>query len=252
MTQPPRVHPDRWKGVPNHPRPPLARQIPISAAVGVTVISPKYEYLAAEAVNRFRAKTKLDVIVVYSNQEPSFAAKLNLDLLVAPNPIVFFDADFWMLRPYSFIPLATSERFCAVPDPGAFTPLTFPYDDCEREGWDKEAYFNSGLFACDLRRPEIRTVFAEARQHLADCHRGLARRPADWTDQYFLNWAVRRHPGLFQPLPFALNFYKHAVDSGYASHIPRDIIGLHAAGIRADHKLHALRQQAPVFGPPES
>jgi hypothetical protein len=228
----------------------IAPVIESTPAIGVTVSSPKYQALTDEAVRRFRAATGLDVVVLWSEQEPAFAAKLNLDLLVAARPIVFFDVDLWMLRPFDFLPLARSGRFCAVPEPGAWNPRAFPHGDSEREGWDKSTYFNSGLFVCDLAQPEVQRVFADARGRLSECHAKAARRPTDWTDQFYLNWAVQRQPGLLKRLPFSLNFYKKAVDWGSYPYIPREIIGLHAAGVPVEEKLEKLRREASVFGEP--
>jgi hypothetical protein len=225
--------------------PPLYTQ---KATIGVTVVSTTYAEVAEEAIARFHRYTGLDVTVIRAREEPSFAAKLNLDTLIAPRPIVFFDADLWMLRPYDFTLLAESDRFCAVHCPGAWNPSTFPHADCQANGWDKSTYINSGLFACDLRRPEIREVFTAARRCLEACHAGTLPHPVDWTDQFFLNWALQRQPGLLHLLPFALNFYKLAVDWGSYPHIPREIIGLHAAGVASDKKLETLHTQASVFG----
>jgi len=243
-----------WRKQPTSYYPPapatLARQIRPTEVLGVTITSPQYQHLTEEAVRRFHQQTGLDVAVLWSAQEPAFAVKLNLDLLLAPVPIVYFDVDLWMLRPFDFRPIAQAGRFAAVPDPGAWNPNAFPHIDSERFGWEKESYFNSGLFACDLGRPDIRQLFIEARARLDACHGDTTQAPADWTDQFFLNWAVQRQPGLFKRLPFALNFYKKAVDWGSYPHIPREIIGLHAAGVPLDEKLGKLRREAEVFGEP--
>lgn len=228
----------------------LARRIHPTEAIAVTITSPRYQHLTDEAVRRFQKHSGLDVVVLWSGQEPAFAAKLNLDLLVAPVPIVFFDVDLWLLRPFDFRSLAKSGRFCAVPDPGAWNPLAFPHTDCESNDWNKETYFNSGLFACDLSKPEIRRVFEDARRKLDACHHKTAPAPADWTDQFFLNWGLQQQPALFKRLPFALNFYKRAVDWGSYPHIPREIIGLHAAGVPVEEKLAKLRRESEVFGEP--
>lgn len=230
----------------------LARKICPSEVIGVTITSPKYAHLTDEAVKRFTAMTHLDVVVIQSQTEPAFAVKLNLDLLVAPRPIVFFDVDLWMLRPFDFHPLAATGRWSAVPDPGAHNPAAFPHTDSEANGWSKADYFNSGLFVCDLSRESHRDVFKAARWKLERCHAGREPRPKDWTDQFFLNWSVQRVPGLLNPLPFAMNFYKKAVDWGSYPAIPREIIGLHAAGVDVRDKLAALINQERVFGEPTS
>jgi hypothetical protein len=235
-------------------QPPPSVVVPVNAtaALGVTLVSPKYQHLAEEAVARFQKNTGLDVVILTAKEENSFAAKLNLDLMVAAVPIVFFDVDLWIIRKYDFSPLLKSGKWCAVPDPGSHNPHAFPHTDCQREGWNHDTYFNSGLFVCDLSRPDHRRVFQDARQRLTDVHEGLAGIPADWTDQYFLNWAIQQQPALLKRLPFELNFYKLAVDWGSYPHIPREVIGLHAAGRKPDEKLSTLKREAAVFGEPSS
>jgi len=226
----------------------LPPEIEMDGPLGVTIASPGYQHLVDEAVRRFRVHTGLKVLVLSLCEEPAFASKLYLDQFVVPRPIIYFDVDLWMLRAFDFEPLCGSGRWCAVPDPATWNPLAFPCTDCEREGWVKEDYFNSGLFVCDLADPRIRRVFADARAKLSDCHSGRSATPADWTDQYFLNWAVQQQPGLLRRLPFAMNFYKKAVDWGSYPHIPREIIGLHAAGVMVEDKQDTLIREASVFG----
>jgi hypothetical protein len=226
----------------------LAPLAPSAGPIGVTLVTPRYAHLVDEAVTRFTKHSGLDVLVLHASEECGFAAKLNLDLLIAPRPIVFFDADLWLLRDFDFAEMACGERFCAASDPCAFNSKTFCGMDCSSDGWDPATYFNSGLFACDLGRPEIRRVFSDARQRLADCHSGTAPLPTDSTDQYFLNWAVKQQLDLFRSLPFRMNFFKLAVTMGDFPHFPADIVGLHAAGVPLPNKLDALRQQAAVLG----
>lgn len=243
------INPARWAKRPkaaNYPAP----IVDVGSMVGVTVVSSRYAHMAREAVERFQKMTGLHVVVLHSVAEPAFSAKLNLDLLLAPRRVVFFDVDYWMLRPFDFSTLP-ADRFSAVPDPGVGSANQFPAKDCARQGWAPETYFNSGLFVCNLAQPEIRQVFSDARARLTGCHTVAFESPADWTDQFFFNWAVQQQPGLFNPLPIALNFYKVAADGGNLAHIPAQIIGLHAAGVSVERKLEALRQQAAVFGPPE-
>jgi len=229
----------------------LTPKVDSTGPIGVTLVSPRYLYLAQEAVSRFRKCTGLDVVILWSEAEPAFAAKLNLDLLVARRPMVFFDVDLWLLRPVDFGPLAKSDRWCAVPDPCAPNPETFCGRDSIREGWDPATYFNSGLFACDLSRAEIRQVFADARAQLDRVHAGTVPLPADVTDQYYLNWAVQRQAGLLKPLGLEMNFFHVAIEHGGVRNIPVPLTGLHAAGVPAELKLQALREQAKVLGPAE-
>lgn len=232
----------------NNMNPPTTPQITSTGPIGVTVTSPSYEHLTNEAVNRFRKHSGLEVIVLPCTSEPAFAHKLNLDLLVAPRKIVYFDIDLWLIRDFDFTSLANNGRFNAVPDPGAWNPFAFPHTDSVNEGWDKSEYFNSGLFICDLADPKIKKVFEDARKTLEECHNGKRRKPIDWTDQFFLNHSIQQQPGLLKRLPFQMNFYKKAVDWGSYPFIPRDIIGLHAAGEPKERKLEALHEQSKVLG----
>lgn len=222
--------------------------------IGVTFVSPGYEHLEKEAVSRFREMTGgLECLVIHTGtlRGSSFAAKLNLDLLVAPRPIVFFDADLWFIRPFDFASLGKSDQWCAVPDPCSTNLSSFCGQDSKREGWEVGTYFNSGLFVCDLARPEIRRVFADARAQLDRVIRDEVAPPVDSTDQYYLNWAVHQQPGLFKPLPLAMNFFAIAIHHGSLSEFPANIIGLHAAGVHLNRKLETLTRQAWVFAPPE-
>ena len=226
----------------------LPRLCEAKSPLGVTIVSPSYLEMAKEAVARFRRYTGLDVVSIQVDDTAGYGAKLCLDEYLPPRPIVFFDADLWLLRQYDFTALAQSENFCAVACPGAWNPEAFPHTDSEREGWNKATYFNSGLFACDLAQPHIRQIFADARTRLTECRLGKVTEPVDTTDQYFLNWAVQRQLKTLHLLPFELNFFKMAVDWGGYPHIPREIIGLHAAGVVVSSKLAKLQREAEVFG----
>jgi hypothetical protein len=238
---------------PRKPRKLPTTRILSEGPIGVTLVSPDFEHLAQEAVSRFRRNTGLECVVIHTGQKAisCFGAKLNLDLLLAPRPIVFFDADLWIIRPVELTELATSGKWCAVPDPCAYGDGGFPAGDVRREGWDPNTYFNSGFFACDLSRPEIRRVFSDARAHLERVHAGDIVPPVDSTDQFYLNWAVQQQPGLFHPLPLAINFFQIAIHHGSLEQIPAKIIGLHAAGVPLERKLAVLGKQAAVYGPPE-
>lgn len=211
---------------------------------------PTYADLLGPAVQKFTQHSGLDVIVIQTKAEAGFSVKLNLDLLVGPSIVVFCDVDLWLVRAVDFSVYYEPGRFGAVWDPSVNNTGTFCHKDVIREGWNPENYFNSGLFVCDMADPKIRQVFADAREHLRACHAGEVEKPADWTDQYFLNAAVRRQPGLFKRLPPALNFYKVCADWGSSAFIPRAIIGLHAAGIPLAKKLATLQAQEAVFGGP--
>ena len=237
-------------GAASRPAPKLLRKVavpyvPSTGPIGVTIVSPLYAHLAPEAVTRFQKHSGLEAVAVHT-REDVFTAKLHIDQHFG-RPIVFFDVDLWLLRPFDFSTLS-EYRWNAVPDPCAAKSNNFVGRDIAAQKWDQGSYFNSGLFACDLRRREIRQVFEDARRRLADTIADNSIAPEDTTDQFYLNWAVQQQPGLFNPLPLNLNFFRYAIIHGAASGWPSDIVGLHAAGVPLNKKLETLTREALVFG----
>jgi hypothetical protein len=193
-----------------------------------------------------RRHSGLEVKEIVVKSEPCFERKLHLDLLCPKDRLVFFDSDYYLLRRLRVS--GPSSSFIAVHDPSVWNPHAFPHTDCERFGLDKRRYFNTGFFVCDLRVELHRRVFQLARQMYAECTEMKREKPVDWTDQFFLNAAVQQLGVPVTFLPFAFNFYKKAVDWGSFPYIPREIVGLHGAGIPVGQKFQALRAQATVFG----
>ncbi len=220
------------------------------AWLGVTIISPSYQEAGAEAVRRWKQYTGNPVLVIHAEAEPAFSVKLHLDELCPARPIVFFDADLWLLRPLPFEQL-DPVMWSAVGDPGVWNPGAFPHSDCRSFDLDSTRYFNSGLMALDLGNMDHRAIFSAAREKLKQVHSGKAEKPVDWTDQFFLNAAFQASNLPLHLLPFAWNFYRFAVQEGSFPHIPRDIIGLHAAGVPVAEKLTALQAQALAYSMPE-
>lgn len=214
--------------------------------IGVTVVTPAYKHLEKEAVKRFHKHTGLPVQVIRCNNEQGFFAKLELDQACPKTRIMFFDVDYWLLRPIS------PQQWCpqswvAVQDSAVYNPHAFPHTDCESHQLDKRRYFNSGMFTCNLAIPQHRQVFQEARKMRKRVISGKDRAPVDVTDQFYLNAAVQKLNVSLGLMPTRFNFYKKAADWGQLAYIPRDIVGLHAAGEPLKTKLKALRQQAAVF-----
>lgn len=228
----------------------ITKPVGLTDAIGVTVVSPKYEHLANEAESRFRKMTGLDVVRITTNAEPAFFAKLTLDTYIQPRPIVYFDVDLFFLRPFDFSRLLSSGKWCAVPDPGAAVPEGgFVFRDRNAQGWEPDQYFNSGLFVCDLRRPEIQQVFRDAREHEQDVKDGRKPKPVDSTDQIHLNVAVAKQPGLLKRLGFEMNCFPLAIQWGAVRQYPPDVVGFHAAGVPLPLKLERLKAAEMMLGP---
>jgi len=214
--------------------------------LGVTVVTPSYAALAAEAIARFRAATGCAaVLTIDVPEDQGFLAKMHLDELCAQRPIIFFDADWWALREIDVEQVMVSGAgFRAVHDPAAFGAESWPGKDCLTAGIPQLEYFNTGFFACDLSQHQTRQVFAHARD-LRDAGRVQL---ADPTDQGWINLA-RHSLGQFVSLmPQRFNYYHLSAVWGYYPHTPRGIVGLHAAGYSGADKMGALLQQAEIFG----
>lgn len=213
---------------------------------GITITTPEYRQLAVEACERWRRFTGLPVKMIERKRD-GFHWKLRLDDL-HDGPCCFFDADWWLLREWN--PDASGVMWQAVPDAMAFCDESFCGRDCARFGIDRARYWNSGLFICDLSRRDHRRVFGAARESWRENRRSKLARVADKTDQFHLNWAVQELGVPLSVLPTALNYYHFATRHGALPAIPREIVGLHGAGIPLAGKMEKLRQQAGVFGQP--
>lgn len=211
--------------------------------IAVTVVTPSYKHLEKECVRRIKKFTGLPVKVIRCSDKHGFMAKLELDKKCGSRRILFVDVDYYFLRPFNPLPW-DSKCWFAVHDSAAFNPYAFPHKDCVQQGMNKAQYFNSGMFVCDLRLKEHRNVFVEARRL-----KKLKRlNPVDVTDQFYLNKAVQGLRTNLSLLPTKFNFYLKAASWGQLPYIPRDIVGIHAAGEPLKYKASALRHQCKVFG----
>lgn len=225
----------------NHVPPTISDYQPASDVLeAATLISPGYEQLGCIAMQHFMAFALCHGrpirIHAVAESTAGFKQKLFLDQISAPN-VLWFDADWWLLRPADFGEFLTGE-FAAVRDPGANIKGEFPRTDCETHQLDRAKYINAGFFICPRKFSHI---FPAARAYAED------KRCADYGDQSALNLALQRFNVPQRMLPFRYNFWKMAVDRGAFPFIPRNIIGLHGAGIPKDEKLAHLQAQRLVF-----
>lgn len=230
--------------MPNTKHPALRRRDPI----GVMVVSPAYREVANRAEVRFRKYAGMDVHVVRCGDEEGFEAKLGLDRVreLEGRPIVFFDADWWLLRPAALREMALSGQWLGVRDPTVVHEHCFPCIDCQENGLQADRYLNTGFFICDLGRPEHCLVFATARRSWRAVQAGRMA-TADPTDQFHLNRGLLECGVQAGFLPMAYNFFLFAATEGCCE-IPREIVGLHGAGAQRADKLEELRVQSRVFG----
>lgn len=221
-----------------------------SNLIGVTVCTPGYKHLEKESVRRFKKHSGLQVQVIRRKSDAEgFRAKLQLDREVGNKRCVFFDLDWWAIDSLDFTEWDGRELM-AVHDPAVFHPESFCYKDCHMDGavLDSLRYWNSGFFAIDFRRPEMRKVFQEARKAERAVLTGKAAAPADHTDQFYLNLGAIKVGVPVRYLPAAFNYYDKAAQWGFIPHRPRFVTGLHAAGEPLANKLKALRAQEMIWG----
>jgi len=231
------------------PCPVMAKPKKPLGMVAVTVISPAYEKLGTEAVRRMKEFSGLDVIVITADDADGFSPKLLIDQFIGPRPIVFFDSDWWLLRPFDFRPLGATGKFHAVHDRGVYHQETFCVNDSNIFGFPPAEYFNSGFYVCDLGNPAHRQIFEDARRFNEDCLEGRIAPVGDIGEQSFLNAAVQKS-GLLDLLPLAMNYTDNFRLTGTIEHAPREIIGLHAACFPLPEKWDRLTSQAAVYGLP--
>lgn len=216
----------------------------MTAPLGVTIVTPGYEALAEEAIRRFKAATDCEAVLRIEVPEgQGFNAKLHLDELCPARPIVFFDADLWMLREFDVgLLMPQNDEWIAVHDPAVWDLDSWPARDCAAQEMEPGAYINTGLFGCDLSKHFAREVFASARV-LAS-----AQTMIDPTDQGLINLALQRLQVSVTMLPSVFNFYPLSVAWGTFPFTPRGVVGVHAAGFPMQDKLEALKAFALTLG----
>mgnify|MGYP001559139059 FL=1 len=209
--------------------------------IGVTVITKSYRRVGRKAVSLFKKHTGLEVLIIEGKDSEGFQLKLKLERLCGRRPIIFFDADYWTIRHADFSGFVPKSGFYGVLDSAVFNPWAFPHTDCQENGLDETRYINTGFFACDLRDKDTRKVFQIARRSWGRV------KSVDTTDQFHINRALLQLKLPISLLPLIFNYYKRATDWGQIPYIPREIIGLHGAGIEAKNKFDELTLQAKVF-----
>jgi hypothetical protein len=216
----------------------------------VTVISPGYEDVGLEAVKRFNkfARCNGQPLRVTILSEPVsgpgvYARKLDMDGFRSKS-VVFFDADYWLLRPVDFGAFENTQEFIGVRDHGTQLQGCFPREDCANFGLPPESYINTGFF---IFHPGLHhEVWPLARELMAKG--GMA----DHGEQSYLNLALHKLNIPRTTLPVKYNFWKFLADWGGLPFYPRGIIGLHGAGIPANLKVKQLTAQAEVFETPQA
>lgn len=216
----------------------------------VTVISPGYEAVGYEAVRRFEHFASCEGlpirVTILKDQagKASYARKLDMEQFAGKGKtIVFFDADYWPIRPLDLSSFHDRAEIIGVKDHGFSLAGCFPNDDCVKFQMDPDRYINTGFFIFNDRHRE---VWAKARELME------AGGMSDHGEQSYLNRAIQSLGIPQYMLPIQFNFWKFLVDWGGLPFIPRGIIGLHGAGIPAAEKFRQMSLQAQVFETPQA
>lgn len=201
--------------------------------IGVTLSSPGYDELAEEARKRFMRHTGLQCVVVHTNSNQNYLAKLELPGMFRQT-VVFFDADLWFIRDADLSEFNDQEEFLAAVDPGIHDFHNFPLPDSRALKLDHLKYFNSGFFIWNSRH---HVAFEVARKIMATEKHKLK----DFGEQSSLNAGVQRNCKLklisntYNYLPIA----ERNNARGFVKHLSP--VAIHAAGFFTDQKIAALR-----------
>ena len=217
--------------------------------IAVTIATPGYEQLANEQAFYARKNTGLDVHVIHK-ADAGYHHKLELQKVFKGHQILFFDADLRLIRHVDWIKIANDSRgsFVTAPDPGIHDPNQFPSTDSKALGIDRLQYFNSGLFIANFKSQQVVDAFDRGRQLMEERLNGMWKDVNDPGDQSFMNAGIQQMGIQVKLLHPRFNFFFHAWRWGCLPEIPRNIIGLHAAGTALNEKKEILDAQHRVFG----
>lgn len=212
--------------------------------VAVMVVSPSHRKLAREATKRVKKFLGLDVQQIPCSNKDGFKTKLEIDKHVGRRPVLVMDADLWFVRPWKAEEVMGTAMWLGCHESAVWNPASFCYKDCHENGLDRFRYINTGLFVCDLRRQEHREVFKWARNSF----RSVRTKTHDSTDQYHLNRALLRANAPISFLHPKYAFYTLSTVWGQYPFIPREIVGVHAAGVPLKMKYKVLTAESSLFG----
>ncbi|CAB4167654.1 Glycosyl transferase, family 8 [uncultured Caudovirales phage] len=217
--------------------------------IAVTIATPDYANLANEQAFHFRKNSGLKTtVMLIGDGQDGYAAKLDLPNVFRSTRVVFFDADYRLLRPVSFDEFDDSEAIYGVHDGAAYDIHAFPNPDCKNLGIPKPKYINTGFFIINFNNWRHRKAFSIASQLLEDRKNGTLKID-DVTEQSMLNAGIIRSGSKLIHMHPRWNFYPYSFHHGSIPEVPSNVIGVHAAGIsgvqnKADH----LNAYSLVFG----
>ena len=220
--------------------------------IAATLCTPKYADLCHEQVEFFRQHCDLPIFAIHLKEETfkhSAGRKLELHRMFKGQKVLFFDADWRAIRKLDLEMLEklSDTHFLACADPGVNDPGSFPKSDCKEFGIDPTLYFNSGFFVANFALESHVKAFSLAFELYRQSKNGKWGSIFDFGEQSYLNAGVQKSGASIHLLPPAWNWFHYAWVQGHIEHVPRSIIGVHAAGTAFDSKKQTLDAQTELF-----
>lgn len=214
--------------------------------IGITIATPGYFDLAYEAASRFRKYADTEVLILTSNVTDGYDQKFNILNVAGDRTVVFFDSDWWAVRPFDVQQFYNSSLIWAVKDASRHSLTSFCLPDALTLGFPAEEYVNTGLFVVNGRCKAHHDAFAKA-QDLIQSRLAGEIKTKDRTEQSLLNAAWQRCGLSFQHLPDGWNYWPRAIARGFYTSVPADPIAIHAADVELQHKAEFLTKQCQFY-----
>jgi len=216
--------------------------------IAVTVATDNFMDLANEQASWMRRHSGLQTFVI--STKDGYAEKLELHRHFPGKKVLFFDADYRLIRPVNIAEIYKEGSFTGVMDPGILDKGMFTHNDCKALRMNREKYMNTGFWIADFSSQNQVKAFNAARQMLAEKRNGaMWKEVGDHGEQSFLNLSLQRSCGHGEVRLVGLrwNFYMLSYTWGCVPTVPRGIIGVHAAGIHISEKSKHLDSMQSLF-----
>ena len=220
--------------------------------IAVTIATPKYKQLCDEQVEHFRKHCDLPVVAIHLKEESfkdSAGRKLELHRMFRGQKVLFFDSDWRAIRKLDIelLEKLSETDFLAVADHDTRDSGSFPKPDSKTFGINEALYFNSGFWVANFALEKHVQAFELALKLYKESKNGGWASVIDHGEQGFLNAGIQKSGVPIHHLPATWNWYHFAWANGAIEHIPRNIIGVHAAAFPIHEKKIALDAQTQIF-----
>lgn len=214
--------------------------------IGITIATPGYFDLAQEAAARFRKYADTEVLILTSNVTDGYDQKFNILNVAGDRTVVFFDSDWWAVRPFDVQQFYNSSLIWAVKDASRHSLSSFCLHDAMTLGFPAEEYVNTGFFVVNGREASHHRAFGQAAL-LVQSRKAGEIEIKDRTEQSLLNAAWQRDNLTIQYLPDEWNYWPRAIERGFYTAVPTDPIAIHAADVELRHKIEFLYSHCQFY-----